>query len=410
MILIKKIVLPFCIAFFLILLLSDLDLKAQPYSITVSAGELDRNESPVSFYFPDAVEPGVYRLQSSDGDSPYLQVDDQNRGWFLIGQLSAGESRNYQFSSEKVDASAVVSKSIDSNTITFQAGGSDVISYFHGMNEPPETLDERYKRGGYIHPVLSPNGVVLTNHLNADQHPHHSGIWSAWTNTEFQGRTPDFWNVHGNTGRVDQQDSLDVAWDGPVHAGFRAKHHFIDLSAPSPEIALNEEWEVRVYPSARGENIHMFDLKVTQTANTGQPLNLPEYRYGGVGFRGHVDWDDPDNATFLTSDGLGRDGHGTRVRWTHIGGHSAGELAGISIMSHPENFRHPQPVRIHPDEPFFNYAPIQLGDMTIEPGTPYVAQYRYISYDGEPDNELIEAVWNDYAYPPGVTVTKHKEE
>lgn len=159
-----------------------------------------------------------------------------------------------------------------------------------------------------------------------------------------------------------------------------------------------------MYPSVGGDSAHVFDLKVTQTANTAQPLILPEYRYGGVGFRGHVDWDDPDNVTFLTSEGLGRDGHATRVRWTHIGGHSNNELAGISILGHPENYRHPQTVRIHPTEPFFNYAPVQLGDMSIEPGSPYVVRYRYITYDGEPDPDFINRMWDDFAYPVGVTV------
>jgi hypothetical protein len=377
---------------------------AQSYSVTVSAGEIDRSQSVVTFNFPGVVDPGVYRMNGSGGSDVLLQVGENNQGSFILDQLSAGETRTYQVSLEQVTANPEVSKTIGSDLITFQAGGSEVISYYHGYNSPPDVLDERYKRGGYLHPVKSPNGVTLTNHLNPDQHPHHSGIWSAWTNTEFQGRTPDFWNVHANTGRVDQQDSLDVAWDGPVHAGFRAKHHFVDLSAPVPVVALNEEWKVKVYPSAGNGRFHVFDLKVTQTANTAQPLKLPEYRYGGVGFRGHVDWDDPDNATFLTSDGLGRDGHATRVRWTHIGGHSDGQLAGIAIMDHPTNPRHPQSVRIHPNEPFFNYAPVQLGDMSIEPGSPYVVRYRYVTYDGEPDADAINQMWEDFAYPAGVTV------
>lgn len=376
------------------------------YTVTVTAGGFDRTESVVSFHLPGEVDSGTYRMTSESGDSPFLQVDDKNRGWFILDELSAGESRTYRIENEPVSANPNVSNTIDSNTITLRSDDRDVLSYYHGDNSPPEVLDDRYKRGGYIHPVWSPGGVILTNHLNADLHPHHSGIWSAWTNTEFQGRTPDFWNVHSNSGRVDQADSIEVAWDGPVHAGFRAKHHFVDLSASAPVIALNEEWEVKVYPSVGDGLFHLFDLEVTQTANTAQPLKLPEYRYGGVGFRGHVDWDDPDNVTFLTSEGLGRDGHGTRVRWTHIGGHSEGELAGIAILGHPGNFRHPQTVRIHPSEPFFNYAPTQLGDMSIEPGSPYVVRYRYITYDGEPDPELIDRMWNDYAYPAGVTVSK----
>ncbi len=389
-----------------LLILFSCQAAAQSYTITVAAGNIDRSESIVSFHFPESVDQGVYNIIDEAGNSNYLQVDRQSQGWFILEQLSAGESRTYQFNNEPVTIDPTVSKSIDSNTITLSVNRNDVISYFHGDNHPPESLDERYKRGGYIHPVRSPNGVILTNHLDPDGHPHHSGIWSAWTNTEFEGRTPDFWNVHDNTGRVDQMDSLDISWEGPVHAGFRAKHQFVDLSAPSPMVALNEEWDVRVYPSVGGGNVHVFDLKVTQTANTGHPLKLPEYRYGGVGFRGHPDWDGTENATFLTSEGLGRDGHATRVRWTHIGGYSDGELAGISILGHPNNYRHPQPVRIHPDASFFNYAPIQLGDMSIEPGSPYVVRYRYITYDGEPDTEFIDNVWYDYAYPVGVTVKK----
>ncbi len=380
--------------------------EAQQYSVTVSAGDLDRNESIVSFYFPDAVEPGVYSMSSETSGSVYLQVGENNHGWFILDELSAGNSRTYRVDMAQVAVSSNVTKSLDANTVTFRANGNDVISYYHGYNSPPDELDDRYKRGGYIHPVMSPNGVVLSNHLNP-MHPHHSGIWSAWTRTRFQGRTPDFWNVHSNTGRVDQADSLEVAWEGPVHAGFRAKHHFVDLSASVPVIALNEEWEVKVYPTVGNGKFHVFDLKVTQTVNTSQPLVLPEYHYGGVGFRGHGDWDDPENGTFLTPEGLGRDGHGSRVRWTHIGGHSDGELAGISILGHPSNFRHPQTVRIHPNEPFFNYAPTQLGEMIIEPGSPYVVNYRYITYDGEPDPEAIDRMWQEYAYPPGVTVRKH---
>ena len=52
----------------------------------------------------------------------------------------------------------------------------------------------------------------------------------------------------------------------------------------------------------------------------------------------------------------------------------------------------------------FQLCPTQLGEMTIEPGSPYVAKYRYVTYDGEPDVDLLNRLWRDYAYPPAVTV------
>ncbi len=392
------------LAILITLLFGVSGLFAQSYQISVSAGDFDRSNSVVSFYFPGEIEAGVYSITGDNGEEKPLQVDRNNRGWFILDDLSAGESKTFLLEGEKSSAGSEVQYQTDENTIVIQNSGREVLSYYHGYNTIPDELDLDYKRGGYIHPVYSPAGTVLTNHLNVDMHPHHSGIWSAWTNTEFQGRTPDFWNIHNYTGRVNHAERLEETWQGPVFSGFRSHHFFEDFSGDEPVIALNEEWQVRVFKSPEG--YHKFDLVVSQTANTSSPLVLPEYRYGGVGFRGHKDWDDPDNCTFLTSDGLGRDGNATRVNWTHIGGHSDGQLAGIAIMSHPSNFRHPQPVRIHPNEPFFNYAPQQLGEMSIEPGSPYVVRYRYITYDGEPDPEKLDKLWNDFAYPPGVTVSK----
>ena len=81
-----------------------------------------------------------------------------------------------------------------------------------------------------------------------------------------------------------------------------------------------------------------------------------------------------------------------------------GKLAGIAILGHPENFRAPQPMRINPDDPFFNFAPSQLGQFEIKPGQPYVARYRYVVSDGPADKVELDRLWNDYANPPHVTI------
>jgi hypothetical protein len=91
--------------------------------------------------------------------------------------------------------------------------------------------------------------------------------------------------------------------------------------------------------------------------------------------------------------------HATRARWCHIGGEVDGKLAGTAILGHPDNFRAPQPMRIHPNEPFFCFAPSQLGEWQIEPGQPYVARYRFVVMDGEPDPALLDAYWAGYANP-----------
>jgi len=379
-------------------------------ALQVDAGVYDRSGTIVSVRFPFAVDPGIYVLKDEEGHVTLLQVDQANKGWFILDDLSAGASAEFMMDmqplanrSDTAQDEGKVSAKMDGDIVTFSAGGKKVLSYYHRENDPPEELDERYRRGGYIHPFYSPGGVILSSHMNVDQHPHHSGIWSAWTNTRFEGRNPDFWNVHHDRGRVDV-DSLIAMWDGPVYGGFRSAHRFTDLTGEEPVTALNEIWDVNVYASPLGDQAHVFDLTVTQTVNSDRPLHLPEYRYGGIGFRGHVDWNDPEKCFFLTSGGLGRDGHGTRAKWAHMGGYSEGERAGFAILGHPSNYRFPQAMRIHPSEPFFNYAPTQLGDMSIQPGIPFITRYRIVTHDGEPDAELIDRLWLDYAYPPSVTI------
>lgn len=397
----------FFVAFFVGCVIPS-EAKAQ-YNITVSAGGFDRLNTVVSVALPDSVGSGVYKLESESEGSTLIQVDAHNTGWFIIESLEAEATRKYRMEESPVPASSVgkeVTYTFNERTLSFEKGNQSILSFYYKENILPEGLDERYKRGGYIHPVYSPNGVRVTGHLDTEQHPHHYGIWSAWTNTEFQGRTPDFWNVHNNTARVDHADSVETAWQGPVHSGLKAKNYYVDLSSSAPVIALNEEWKLRTYNNPDASQYHIFDITMTHTANTAQPLVLPEYHYGGAAFRGHENWSNPENVSFLTSKGLDReDANATRAKWSYMGGRVEGEKAGIAILSHPDNYRSPQPVRIHPDIPYFVYAPMQLGDMVIEPGSPYVMRYRYITLDGEPDPEELDRLWNDYAYPPGVTVS-----
>jgi hypothetical protein len=113
-----------------------------------------------------------------------------------------------------------------------------------------------------------------------------------------------------------------------------------------------------------------------------------------------------ENTFFLTSAGETNrlKGNETRGRWCYIGGKVDGSLTGVAILCHPDNFRGPQPMRLHPSEPFFCFAPAQLGDWQISPGRPYIARYRYVVMDGPPDWVELERMWNDYAHPPTVKV------
>lgn len=369
--------------------------------VTVEAGQTDRTQTPVTFEL--AGGPGRAGLIDEEGRYVPLQTGPDGRYHFLLYRLEKGGARTFRVVSGKDAVEPAVIVSNDGRRVAFATARGPFLRYnFEPTELPREDIDPVFRRGGYVHPVFSPAGVMLTDDYPPD-HLHHHGIWAAWTRTEFEGRSPDFWNVGDRTGTVEPV-SLDTVFSGAVFAGLRARHAYVDLSAAAPTRALDETWTIIVYPE-RPDGIRLFDLELVQSTMGGSRLRLPEYRYGGVGFRGHRQWNGAENAEFLTAEGMERsNGHGTRARWCHIGGSVDGRVAGLAVLDHPDNFRSPQPMRIHPSEPFFNYAPSQLGDWSIQTSTPYTVRYRFLTYDGEPDPALIDRLWNDFAHPPVVSV------
>lgn len=279
--------------------------------------------------------------------------------------------------------------------VVVRAGDKEILRYQAEPGEfPRQDIKDIFRRGGYLQSIHTPGGKLVTDDFPPD-HVHHHGVWSPWTKTEFEGRKPDFWNMGQGTGRVEFV-ALDGVWQKDGRAGFKARHRFIDMTAKPEKAALLETWEVSV--SSTGKE-HVVDLSIVQTCAGKSPLKLPEYHYGGLGFRGHRGWNGAANCRFLTASGLTdrTKVNTSKEAWCWIGGTVDGATCGVAIFCHPSNFRAPQPVRAHPTEPFFCYAPQQGGDMAIEPGKPYVARYRFVVADGEPDAAALAKHAADYA-------------
>jgi hypothetical protein len=367
-------------------------------SVTAPNGKLTRSivSMTVSADFPES---GL--LRHPKGDVPFQTIQRTNLV-FVLQSLNPEESRSFQVEPGKPRPAAVAQD--DSGRVSLSVGEKRVITYQGPETEfPRPNIKPIYKRGAYIHPVFSPGGKLLTDDFPTN-HIHHHGIWFPWTKTVFEGREPDFWNMGEGKGKVEFVELGDT-WSGPVAAGFTTRHRFIDLTSGQPKAALNETWTVTTY-SIPGADYFVLDLVSIQTCATASPLSLPKYYYGGLGFRGNWDWNGESKCFFLTSNGETDrlKGNETRGNWCHIGGEVNGDFSGMAIFCHPGNFRAPQPMRLHPKEPFFCFAPSQLGDWSIEPDKPYVSKYRFIIKDGRPDKSELDALWESYARPPQVRV------
>jgi hypothetical protein len=256
----------------------------------------------------------------------------------------------------------------------------------------------------YIHPLLSPSGRTITDDFNPD-HAHEHGVMFAWRKSTFEGRGADCWDQKSGQGRVEHV-RIEAAVGGPVFGACVARLRHVSLTVPdAPKPMLDETWHVRVHnPSGQ---FFLFDLESTQTCAGQSPFTVEQYLYGAMAIRGARAWSQsrPGQFDFLTSEGRTRkDGDQSRPRWVDFSGPIDGRPAGVLVMDHPDNFRFPQPVRLHPSLPYFCFTPASLGAFAIEPGQPYVSRYRFVVHDGTLERETIERLWADYATPPKVEI------
>jgi len=292
-------------------------------------------------------------------------------------------------------ADSAVTAKREGKQVVFRAGEREVLRYQAEPGEFPRSdIKEAFRRGGYLHPIYTPSGKLVTDDFPTN-HVHHHGIWMPWTKTEFEGRSPDFWNMGEGKGRV-EFSSLGKIQEENGRAKLGAMHRFVDLTVQPPKVALNELWDITVSSASEGKPRYIIDFVSTQVCATDSPLKLPKYHYGGFGFRGNWAWNGGNELSAMTSEGETdrKKINESRVKWGWIGGKVDGQVAGVTILCHPSNFGFPQPVRLHPSEPFFCYAPQQLGDMEIKPGGPYASRYRIIVADGQPSREEADGWWN----------------
>jgi len=110
--------------------------------------------------------------------------------------------------------------------------------------EAPEHQDH-FTRSGYIHPLHSPSGKVVTGDYPLD-HKHQHALFFAWTKTKFQKWNPEFWNQKLEADRISFVGVVErsiIETEG--YGAFAVEHLWEDLTAPDgPVPVLKEIWKV----------------------------------------------------------------------------------------------------------------------------------------------------------------------
>jgi Family of unknown function (DUF6807) len=343
-----------------------------------------------------------------------FQIEVKNER-ILTWIIKNGE-KNYTFElvhGKPAEGEPITSEVKDGNLI-IHTKNKNLISYYFKTVYPPKGIDTFYKRSGFIHPLWSPHGQVLTR-IQPPDHYHHYGIWNPWTHVLFEGDTVDFWNLRDKKGTVRFADFISIE-NGSVFSKYEVLHKHIAFKKSGEEkTAINELQSVKVYLPKGNQDYYIMDINIELNCGTNSPVKLLKYRYGGLGWRATEEWK-KDNSEVLTSEGKTRkDADGSKARWCIVQGdvESGKDYAGITILSYPSNYNYPEPLRIWPEDSnergdvFVNMSPTKDKDWMLEPGKKYLLRYRFIVFNDHFSKEKAESAWEYFAHPPLITV--HKE-
>lgn len=414
--------------FLFFLFVFDLPAQSNPVAeFTVRSGSLTYFNTPVSVSLEGihlqqhSGKLELYEITGGEETPVYSQLRPGNPdrlNWVLEGETEPGTVRIFELRSEEEnsqsgsDGTARVQVEDDGENLLITIGEKPVLNYRYTPKEVPEGVDEIYSRGGYIHPIWSPGGEVLSR-IQPPDHYHHYGIWNPWTRTEFEGREIDFWNLAEGQGTV-RSGYVSEKKEGGIVGGFKSLHDHVDFTGQEGEkVALREEWDVDVWNIDPDQNKWLIDFTSTMNPATNEPITIKEYRYQGFSLRATEKWDD-ENSVLLTSEGNDKsNANATRARWIDVNGISGVEegRSGILFMTHPANFNFPEQLRIWPvgmnegkENVYINFNPAQDRDWKLNPGSSYTLKYRMVLYDGGVDAEEADQLWKNYANPPKIEV------
>ncbi len=141
--------------------------------------------------------------------------------------------------------------------------GKSIFRYWTIPSAESKKHAPHYSRSGYIHPLYSPSGKIITGDYSPD-HVHQHGLFFAWTKSIFREKPTEFWNQAKKLGDVRFHRFLGKE-NGKNSTSYRFQHHFTS-GKDSDDPILKETWRVDV--PRKPLPYHQFDLISTQTCAT----------------------------------------------------------------------------------------------------------------------------------------------
>jgi len=369
--------------------------------ISVNAGNHDRRNCPVSVAL-DWESTRARLFDGKDNEVP-CQLESSKEGTrlhFLLEELGAGETAEFILRDEEAKISEKAEVVPEENQVEVKIGGKHFTTYVYdgeGFIRP------------YLFPVFAPCGAKVTRSYpmiegvpgETSDHPHHKSIWIA--HGDVNG--VDNWSQQEGHGSTVHREFLDLV-SGPVFAKIGTRNDWV---GPDGKKVLEEESSFTFYNVTRGG--YIFDVLVRLIATEGKVVFGDTKEGGMISVRMASSIDVPRGGRIVNSYGgiTESETWGKKAHWCDYYGPTEGRTAGIAIMDHPENLRHPTNWHVR------NYGLMTAncfglsyfykgkgirGDFTLEAGGELTFRYRLYIHDGSTEDAKVFSKYHDYINAP----------
>jgi hypothetical protein len=254
----------------------------------------------------------------------------------------------------------------------------------------------------FLYPIRTVSGLTISRGWpveprpgEQEDHPWHRGIW--WGHGDINGE--DFWRE-----KPDLSTSRLVADGKPKTADESLDIKLAMMTSRGKRIgSVSHRYTFR-----RDLGNLLIDVTITISADRGEALRFGDTEDGGFAFRLADEFRQDRGARLINSEGqMGTEQMwGKPARWTDYLASMNGRLAGVAILDHPENLRHP--TRWHARGYSLNSAnPFALGDFTgdktndgsytLPAGRQLHLRYRIVVHEGVQSNDDLERYFKSFS-------------
>lgn len=251
-----------------------------------------------------------------------------------------------------------------------------------------------------LHPLAFADGREATAMRPAD-HRWHTGLWFSWKYLN----GVNYWEEDPKTGKAEGLTEVTA-----VQVRRRDRQVTVDMGLayhkPDERPVLTEQRTLVMRdPDVRGDlvidwtsvfTVRVPELKFDRTPPARQPGGKGHGGYAGLSIRLNpalkkqgafrADEGGPGAAKLF----------GARARWMDFSGPEHSDGAGVAIMDHPSNPRHPTCWYPNQDYPFFSPALLFDEPLTLKEGQTFTLRYRLWVHNAAVTPEALNAAWRAF--------------